>query len=82
MLENQDHGTYTHASIGSGPAVQLLWRRVLRSSNSLGSHTVSEKQGSFVDGSLGRFNQNPAAQRGNGRSIYCNVRKISEHAIK
>ena len=34
------------------------------------------------DGPLGRFNQNTAAQRCNGGSIYCNVRKISEHAIK
>ena len=34
------------------------------------------------DGSLGRFNQNTAAQRCNGESIYCYVRNISEHAIE
>ena len=36
----------------------------------------------LLSGPLGRFNQNTAAQRCNGGSIYCNVRKISEHAIK
>ena len=31
---------------------------------------------------LRMLNQNPVAQRCNGGSIYCKVRKISEHAIK
>ena len=31
---------------------------------------------------FGRFNQNPAAQRCNGGSIYCNVRETRELAIK
>lgn len=49
------------------------------------AHFRQPRQGicpSARDGPLGRFNQNTAAQRCNGGSIYCNVRKISEHAIK
>ena len=49
------------------------------------SHFRQPRQGicpSARDEPLGRFNQNTAAQRWNGGSTYCNVRKNSEHAIK
>ena len=49
------------------------------------AHFRQPRQGicpSARDGPLGRFNQNTAAQRCNGGTIYCNVREIPEHAIK
>ena len=79
ILLHRDNGTYSHTYRTTqlhpvGEVRSLMRERVPSTSPGI--------RPSARDGPLGRFNQNTAAQRCNGGSIYCNVRKISEHAIK